>query len=211
VTEIADHHDMKGAAGFQERLEPVCDECVVLYAVAAPQYENGTALSAAGGSIFNHHITTVNRGRAERHAICPGSAKLPSKSPGMFISGGTDKEVDMFTNVDGSSKTGYYTSAKDKIDVFAEFMNYRPEAQNVYLAIEYEYLPGKPTGYLNSQSLVLSAGDRDCGDTLTKILDKKYSITSKEWSSPADGYVLNMRGHEHDGYELFPSSLHVEY
>jgi hypothetical protein len=200
VTEVGDPHDMKGAAAFQERLEPVCNECVVLYGVAVPEYENGTALSAVG-IIYNHHITAVNRGRAERHAICPGSAKLPSKSPGMFISGGTDKEIEMFVSANGCTKTGYYTSDKDKFDVFAEFMNYRPEAQNVYLVLEYEYLPGKPAGYLNTQSLTLSAGDRDCGDTLTPIKDKKYSVASKEWASPAEGYILNMRGHETDGYE----------
>src|ERR1700742_2747117 len=143
MTEVSDQHDMKGAAAFQERLEPICDECMVLYGVAIPEFENGTALSAVGGSIYNHHIGTVNRGRAERHAMCPGSPILPPKQPGAFIPGGTDKDVEMFTNTDGTSKTGYYTSSKDKIDVFAEFMNYQPQAQNVYLVIEYEYLPGK--------------------------------------------------------------------
>lgn len=127
MADVGDPRDSKGAAGFQERLEPLCDECMVLYGVAIPEFENGTALSALGGSIFNHHITTVNRGRAERHAICPG----------------TDKEVEMFTSANGNAKTGYYTSAKDKIDVVTEFMNYRPEARNVYLVIDYEYLKVK--------------------------------------------------------------------
>jgi hypothetical protein len=190
-------HNIKGAVSIEERLEPVCTECMVLFGGAVPQFANGTSLGETT-TIYNHHVFTLNHARRERHATCPGDAVQAPKYPGIFIGGGTEREAQVYTSPDGTLKSGYhFNAATDKVDVIAEFMNYRPPGQNIYLSFEYEYLLGKPAGYQNAVSLILSASN--CKDSPKNIQEKKYTLQSKEWIAPADGILINVRGHLHDG------------
>jgi hypothetical protein len=61
------------------------------------------------------------------------------------------------TSPDGKVKSGYAIKSTDRLDLFAEFMNYRTESARINIAFDFEYIPGKPEGYLNSQSIMFSA------------------------------------------------------
>lgn len=81
----------------------------------------------------------------------------------------------------------------------AEFMNYQEEKEEIVLAIEIEYLPGRPEGYLTSQLLVVSAAECGMSSTAFNVPGKQYETVSKEWKLPTDAYMLSARGHQHDG------------
>jgi hypothetical protein len=195
----SDIEDATGAAAIVERIESLCGgDCTILSGGAIPEFVNGTALSEVGGSIYNHHIFGTNRNKLARTHLCPGDQTPEPKTPGIFIGGGTDQEYLIHTSADGKFKSGYELSATDKIDLVGEFMNYRPESQKINIAIDVEYLPGKPEGYLNSQTIPFSAAAA-CENTRFNVPTKQFSTESKEWAMPIDGYILNVRGHQHDG------------
>lgn len=188
--------DKNGALTIDDRIVSLCGgDCVVLFGGAVPEYENGTALSAVGGSIYNHHIFIANRDRLVPHQICPGEPSMGNMA-GVFIGGGTDKESQIHTSSNGEIKSGYFVKANQKLDLMAEFMNYR-EKEKIVIAVEFEYLPGQPKGFFNSQPLVVSAAP--CSMSTFNVPKKQYSTTSLEWKMPTDVYVINARGHQHDG------------
>jgi hypothetical protein len=197
---LSDKEDVFGAISLVERIESFCGgECTVLSGGAVPEFENGTALSEVGGSIYNHHIFATNQGRYSPDHICPGQTKPARRSPGIMIGGGTDQEYQLYTSPDGSFKSGFEVRKTDKIDLVGEFMNYRTQSQNIILALDFEYLPGKPEGYLHSEPLAFSAAPCSINRTDFHVPTKQYSTTSKEWIMPVDGYIVSIRGHEHDG------------
>jgi hypothetical protein len=115
----------------------------------------------------------------------------------VIIGGGTDQEYQLYTTPNSDFKSGYEVKKTDKIDLVAEFMNYRLQGQKINIAIDFEYLPGKPEGYLSSQVQVFSAAP--CNQTSFNVPTKQFTTASKEWIVPVNGYIINIRGHEHDG------------
>jgi hypothetical protein len=126
-----------------------------------------------------------------------------------FIGGGTDQEYHLYTSPDGSFKGGYEVRKSDRLDLVAEFMNYLPESQEVVVAVDVEYLPGRPNGYLSSKAIQFIASPCDWADTFN-VPAKQYTTSSKEWTVPDNGYIINIRGHEHDGHATFQSICHGE-
>jgi hypothetical protein len=182
-----------------ERIESICGgDCTILGGGAVPEFDNGTAISDAGMSIYNHHIFATNRDRERYGYICPGQAPTQEKRPETFIGGGTDKEYMLHTSPDGIVKSGYEVKQSDRIDLAGEFMNYRQQGQKIIIAIDFEYLPGRPEGYLNTNTITLSAA-AGCKNVAFNVPTKQYSTESKEWIMPIDGYITTVRGHEHDG------------
>jgi hypothetical protein len=79
----------------------------------------------------------------------------------------------------------------------AEFMNYRTQGQKIVIAIEFEYLPGKPEGFLNAQPIAFIAGP--CNMSAFNVPNKQFSTSSLDWKMPTDVYIISARGHQHDG------------
>jgi hypothetical protein len=191
-----DPKDVKGAFSFATNLDPICSDCMVLRGGAVLEFANGTHASIADG-IYNHHVITNNYGKKEHSVTCPGSSVSIPKSAGLFIAAGNDHGDQLYTSEDGSFKSGYYIKPTDTFDMEGEFMNYNAAPQTIYVVIDFEYLPGKPEGYLDAHSLTLSVAP--CNETAFKLPRPQYSKTSQGWTVPADGYIVNIRGHEHDG------------
>jgi hypothetical protein len=191
--------DKFGAISIVDRIESLCGgDCTILGGGAVPEFENGTAISTVGGSIYNHHIFATNRGRYTYDHVCPGATQPDPKGPSVFIGGGTDREYQLHTSPDGTFKSGYELKQTDKTDLVAEFMNYREQSQKIMLTLDFEYLPGKPEGWFNTYPLILMANP--CNMSSFHPPTKQYSTTSQGWPMPVDGYIISIRGHEHDGY-----------
>jgi hypothetical protein len=190
--------DAMGALAIVDQIDNFCDgACTILWGGAVPYFENGTAISEAGGSIYNHHIFAINRGRSVPDHICPGDPIKSSLTADAFIGGGTDREYAIFTSANGALKSGYEVKKTDRIDLVAEFMNYRPQSQNIHIALDFEYLPGKQEGFLNAQTVLLSA--TRCNETAFNVPGKQYSTSSGDWIVPTDASIIAARGHQHDG------------
>jgi hypothetical protein len=149
------------------------------------------------GSIYNHHVFALNRDRLVSSHICPGDPNSSEKFPAAVINSQTDQEVTIYTSPDRKVKSGYAIKSTDRLDLFAEFMNYKTESARINIAFDFEYIPGKPEGYLNSQGIMFSA--TPCNHTAFNVPGKQYTISSKEWIAPVDLTLINARGHQHDG------------
>jgi hypothetical protein len=160
-----DPKDIKGAFSFTTNVAPMCTDCMVLRGGAVLEYANGTKASIADG-IYNHHVVTNNYGKKERGVTCPGSIAIP-KTAGLFIGGGNEHGDLLYTSEDGNFKSGYYIKPIDTFDMEGEFMNYNTAPQTIYVVLDFEYLPGKPEGYLDAHSLTLSVAP--CNETAFKL------------------------------------------
>lgn len=193
---LSDANDKFGALAINEKIESLCgSDCSILWGVGIPEFENGTAISAVGGSIYNHHVFALNQDRMVSPHICPGDKGPSMKAADAVINSQTDKEVSnyMFANL----KSGYALKSTDKLALLAEFMNYRPMKAKINIAFDFEYIPGKPAGYLNAQGIMFSA--TPCDQIGFNVPSKQYTITSNEWTVPVDLTLINARGHQHDG------------
>ena len=95
-------------------------------------------------------------------------------------------------------KAGYEVKKGDRIDLQTELMNYRQESQNIVMALDVEYLPGNHEGYISTKTIEFVA--TPCNkDFFFSPSTKKLSTTSEEWAVPTKGYIINIRGHEHEG------------
>lgn len=167
-----------------------------------PVYENGTSVAALSQSIYNHHVFGINVDDPQRKHVCPGSTVPATKIATTFIGGGTDREFYQYNAASSSSlKAGYEVKKGDRIDLQTELMNYRDEPQTVNILVDVEYLPGKHDGYLSSKTIEFVASPCEY-EFFFNLSQKKYTTTSKEWDAPSDGYIMGIRGHEHDGYVL---------
>jgi len=147
--------------------------------------------------VYNHHVFALNRDRLVSAHICPGDSASSSmmKAADTVINSQTDKEVTLYT--DGKVLSGKTIRSTDRLDLLAEFMNYRTESARINVAFDFEYMPGTPEGYLNTQSIMFSA--TPCDQTAFNVPAKQYSISSNEWIVPVDLTLINARGHQHDG------------
>jgi hypothetical protein len=72
----------------------------------------------------------------------------------IFIGKGNEGDATRFSALNNTViKSGYWSGLKDKIGQTAEVVNYKNEAQNVYLTMDYEYssfLGASLKGYLDA-------------------------------------------------------------
>jgi hypothetical protein len=116
-----------------------------------------------------------------------------------FLGGGTDAEFYQYIAANSTIKAGYEVKKGDRIDLQTELMNYLETPQTIVMAVDVEYLPGVHDGYLSTKTIEFVATPCDRSFFFSPS-SKQFSTTSKEWLMPAKGYIINIRGHEHEGY-----------
>lgn len=70
------------------------------------------------------------------------SALVPKMS--VFVGQGDEGTATSFFAKDSSVKTGYFIGTKDTFSMLAEVVNYEKKEQEVYVTIDYEYIPNVP-------------------------------------------------------------------
>jgi hypothetical protein len=71
------------------------------------------------------------------------SALIPKMS--VFIGQGDEGTATSFFAKGSSVKTGYFIGKKDTFSMLAEVVNYEKKEQEVYVTIDYEYIPNMPS------------------------------------------------------------------
>ncbi|KAF1992051.1 hypothetical protein K402DRAFT_459245 [Aulographum hederae CBS 113979] len=95
-------------------------------------------------------------------------------------------------------KTGFYVGKEEKVMHSSEYVNYKDYPQDIYMTIDYEYIPGKPEGY--SDALHSSFTVTGCGGAgYEPAKNKASSILSPPLYITAAGTFLNAQAHLHDG------------
>jgi Stress up-regulated Nod 19 len=178
-----------------------CKNCSVLYGKATLFFENGTQANVEHG-VYEHHVVVVDLGKPKKvpFYLCQGQKGFLGSFPGSgFIVSGNDIANNMFTTPDGTFNSGY-NMRNPRIAMQAELVNYRPEKQKVFIALEYEYLPTIPDPAPADAAVTLfSVTGCSPPDYHRDINQKVYNMSSVEVASPVDGYIINAKGHLHDG------------
>ncbi|KAF2664969.1 hypothetical protein BT63DRAFT_443282 [Microthyrium microscopicum] len=181
-----------GMATFLDRnAAKPCDDCLITYMHAGLEYPNGTVANSDTG-MWLHHSVAINVGRKD--TVCQASELAPQR---FFASGNERTPVDL--SVGGTSKTGYYLKAKDKMFMLMELMNEIPEMRDAVMTVDYEFIPGMPKGFQALDTIWL-----DIGGCMNSDVPPTSNTTSDYTMQPAfkmpmDGMILGMGSHLHDG------------
>jgi hypothetical protein len=115
------------------RLGGICKGCMIQSAKVDITNKEGRKLTLKD-QVYTHHINLMD-------------------SMSQFIGKGNEGDPAVFSplNLTSSVKSGYWFPKTSQPLMIAEIVNYKPTAQQVYITMDYEYLPfpAKPTGWLD--------------------------------------------------------------
>lgn len=181
-----------------KRVTGFCTNCTVLYGKANLYFENGTKATAEHG-VYVHHIVVVDLAkRSLPFYLCEGQSGFLGQFPAVgFIISGNDEAPNYFTTPDAKFNSGYVITKSTLLAMQAELVNYRTESQKVYIVMEYEYVQGQPSEPADSNVSLFSVTGCRFPDYHPK--ERVYNMTSEKVTVPMDGYIINAKGHLHDG------------
>jgi Stress up-regulated Nod 19 len=177
-----------------------CTDCNVLYTKAGLVFENGTEATVDHG-VYEHHIVMVDLAkRTFPFYLCNGQSGFLGMFPAVgFMVSGNDPAANMFTTPDGSFNSAYHIGQYQMLAMQAELVNYRKEAQKVYITVDYEYTKGKANNPADSVISLFSVTGCGFPDYHRDASKKIYNMSSEVLIAPADGFIINAKGHLHDG------------
>lgn len=172
-------------------LQP-CTDCLITFMQAGLEYPNGTYANTDTGIMLHHIVMFEN---SSQDLIC---SRIPSR---FFASGNERTPIDLTVN--GTSKTGYYIPANTSMSYRIELMNMQPNQRYVTVTLNFEYIPGQPSGFRPVNTWWLDVAG-PCGksdqDVPAAPNDVTFNYTSPApYNSPFGGSIVTMAGHMHDG------------
>lgn len=94
-------------------------------------------------------------------------------------------------------RSGAYIGPKDTMLFTSEIVNYEPVPKDIYLTLDFEWVPGKTKNLLDVGMGALSL---DCSTFAFKPpKDRPITFTGTNWTMIEDGYFVNFTPHIHDG------------
>jgi hypothetical protein len=177
-----------------------CTNCTVLYTKAELRFENGTRATVEHG-VYEHHVVMVDLAkRSMPFYLCSGQKGFLGTFPADgFVVSGNDEAANWFTTTNGAFNSGYTVGENQMLAMQAELVNYKNESQQVYVTVDYEFVPTKPEGVADSSVSLFSVTGCAFPDYHRNASVKVYNMTSAVVPMPMDGFLINMKGHLHDG------------
>ncbi|KAF1809059.1 hypothetical protein P152DRAFT_174848 [Eremomyces bilateralis CBS 781.70] len=169
----------------------------------------GMGGSGAGAPSGGHSHGRKNK-RQHDHSGSEGTPMAPegiSVPPGfqmpaisVLVGTGEDASPQVFASKDPKVKSGFYIGSNDTFTAMVEAVNYNPYEKDIYLSMDYEYIPGpREPGWLNSGIGSISIDGCEGGLGFHPPADGPITFTSNEWIAGANGYLINFTPHLHDG------------
>jgi hypothetical protein len=94
-------------------------------------------------------------------------------------------------------KSGAYIGPKDAFQFTAEVINYEPVEKEIYVTLDFEWVPGKVADLLD---VGMGSIWLDCGGfEVQPPKDKPITFNGGNWTTTQDGYFVNFTPHLHDG------------
>jgi hypothetical protein len=94
-------------------------------------------------------------------------------------------------------KSGAYVGPKDAFQFTAEVINYQPVEKDIYLTLDFEWVPGKVASL---HDVGMGSIWLDCGGFEVKPpKDKPITFQGGNWTATTDGHFVNFTPHLHDG------------
>jgi hypothetical protein len=180
--------DPAGQAGMLKAGAGMCSSCTLLSAHYRLVHPNGQEATPKEG-VYIHHMTSFLSPKKSDNPI-GGGISLGAGGGAYFIDRGEDSgETDtVFTSPDGKFDSGYQISGKPSVTVSYDFVNYKDQARQLHLELEYEWLEGivgKDAGH----TLKSVAGSPKLQGKSTSMAMKVSRATTIPWA----------RGHLHQG------------
>jgi hypothetical protein len=94
-------------------------------------------------------------------------------------------------------RSGAYVAPSDTFQVTSEIVNYDPVDKDIYITLDFEWVPGKVENLLD---VGMGAIQLDCGTfAFQPPKDKPVTYQGANWTITQDGYFVNFTPHLHDG------------
>jgi Stress up-regulated Nod 19 len=188
------------AAGFP------LDSLIVL-AKTDIQYANDTIADVSTG-VYNHHLGFFDLSKPQTTPYVCGSAAETVNKKGytipmsLFLGNAEEMGNTSYSTPDGSFNSGYYLGKKARVMITSELVNYNDQPREIFIVSDIHYVPGMPTGALDTSANIISV--TQCDDFANPFLQppggkKLFSFTSKPITMTQSGYIIGSRGHLHDG------------
>jgi hypothetical protein len=193
----------KGGTSWQYQVdEDFPGDITILRAKSEVQTTQFKRASTAEG-IYNHHNVFLDITKRPIEAFgCQNRAPTPGLPVSVMAAGATEVGQLDYMPLRGEIKAGYYLSKNRMIINAIDVVNYKNYEQEVYTATELEYVPGHPEDFLDSQQQRVDpaiCGGPSGARIHPPVGVKRFSINSTGIIMKMDGYILNARGHMHDG------------
>jgi len=166
-------------------------------------YDEKKKLLDRNDGLYNHHNVFMDMTSPPIPVVGCGVGKAFSSIPANFFMGSAaDAYIHRYTTNDGTFNSGFYVGKDDAITMNLDIVNYKNETRLIYSITEIEYLPGKIPGFMQATNSAIDLGMCSGASGMFVHAPKgqsKFSFASKDLTIGRAGYLLNSRGHMHDG------------
>lgn len=145
--------------------------------------------------IYNHHNVFMHMQSSSAVYGCEGAGPSKFSMPFTVLSAGaTENGFVRYFAEDDVVKSGYYLPKDRQILNQLDVINYNDEEREVYTSTEFEYLPGKAEGYIQSRQYLIDPGL--CGGPSGASIhppkgQSKFSIKTSNLVALKDGWIVN--------------------
>ncbi|KAF2425340.1 hypothetical protein EJ08DRAFT_663670 [Tothia fuscella] len=131
----------------------------------------------------------------------PTKRQSPLAGISVFLGQGDDGTAMTYMQKGQKVKAGYYISKSASTNLMTEVINYRNAEQEIFVSLDYEYIPNMPTRPKEYLDVGMGAINVEpCGSqNLKPPLDKAMKYVSQAWDVQGDGFLLDIKPHLHDG------------
>jgi hypothetical protein len=166
---------------YNYQLSGICNDCMVLAAQATMSDKNGASTNIGSG-VYTHHIIMTDRDRkpvpnpvAMKCGAYTLDGNIPMGNVSVFLGKGDELDGKVFSAKSETVSSGFYIQKMDRMNFAAEVVNYDTFDKDIYLRLEYEYITGRPHGYLDVGMGAISIDQ--CGQGLRQL--RKLFFISK--------------------------------
>jgi hypothetical protein len=187
----------RGMMQSMKKIAAPCTNCIVLNGRVRLEFENGTHANIDRG-IYLHHSIMMDGGKRRVVATnCPGAKGPLASGPSIVLGGGSDDAMQWFTSYDGKFKSGYFIDKGDTFTMLTDVMTYLPYRENVYVALDMEYIPEFRSDYSDIVTIIESVNQ--CHSPTFDLPLKPWSKVGGKLVLPWNGTLVSTVGHLHDG------------
>lgn len=189
-------------------LKGLPDNAAILSGRLDTVFEDGSKADISKG-VYIHHLLVADMGKTTApFAFCPnghnqkdvfswGTSHLLEAVGAGLIQSGNDQvgTPNVYAATGGKIKSAFLTGWDDSFALEAEIVNYNQENTTIYFTMETEFLPDKPTDYLETSTVIFSATGCGLPSYYPPPNTKRYNLTSEAFKMTNDGWVINSKGH----------------
>ncbi|KAF2429930.1 hypothetical protein EJ08DRAFT_697954 [Tothia fuscella] len=179
-------------------------DCTIVAGLVGVQFEDGTAADVSKG-VYTHHILGSNANKRVDPFVSScdtagdvKSIRRPTAVAAGFVGGSDDNinEPTVYGTKDGSIEGGYWLGKDQSVRVMGDLVNLHKKEKTVYITYDLEYIPG----HVGADALGSLISVTGCGGKkIAAPAGAAANTTSGKFRFFRDGYLVNGKGHLHDG------------